>query len=246
MLLYLVRLILENKRRLNVGDLRDLYRSIGYQFKDESILKLALTHCSVSGCYNNERLEFFGDSILSFVIAQVLYRRFEQAREGQLSRLRAELVSGATLAGVAKELALGDYLYLGPGELKSGGHRRGSILADAMEALIGALYIDAGMDVCETFIMRCFQSRLENLTISLPKDSKTRLQEFLQSRQLQLPGYEVVSVTGEPHAQIFNVVCLIPGQAVKGCGQGANRRAAEQAAAQELLIKLGVEVITAE
>lgn len=218
-----------------------LERRIGYSFNDESLLKLALTHRSV-GAKNNERLEFLGDSILNFVIAEDLYRRFPKAREGQLSRLRAQLVKGVTLAEIAKEFGLGDYLLLGSGELKSGGFRRESILADAVESIIGAIFNDTGFEAAKERILYWYNSRLESLTLQdTQKDPKTRLQEFLQSRQQALPAYEVVTVEGEAHAQTFYVECHIDMLKQTSKGSGSSRRIAEQKAAKVALTSLGLE-----
>ncbi|SFX62402.1 ribonuclease III [Marinospirillum alkaliphilum] len=218
-----------------------LIRALGHPFSDTRLLELALTHRS-HGNNNNERLEFLGDSIVNFVIAEDLYHRFPQAREGQLSRLRARQVKGATLAEVAREFALGDYLRLGSGELKSGGYRRESILADALEAVIGAIYLDAGMDAARERVLAWFAPRLEGMTLSdTQKDPKTRLQEYLQSRQQPLPRYEVISVEGEAHAQVFTVECMIDQLDYRPLGIGASRRFAEQEAAEKALQALEVK-----
>lgn len=218
-----------------------LERQLGHTFKDQELLLLALTHRSFAG-RNNERLEFLGDSILNFVAAEALFERFPQAREGQLSRLRSRLVKGETLAVLARGFSLGDYLRLGSGELKSGGYRRESILADAVEALIGAIYFDAGMDVARQRILAWLETELSGLTlVDTNKDPKTRLQEFLQSRAHELPRYEVVSIEGEPHCRTFSVECHVAQLSEKTHGQGASRRIAEQVAAAAALIALGVE-----
>jgi ribonuclease-3 len=218
-----------------------LERRIGYSFNDDELLTLALTHRSV-GANNNERLEFLGDSILNFVIAEALYRQFPKAREGQLSRLRAQLVKGVTLAEIAIEFGLGDYLLLGSGELKSGGFRRESILADAVESIIGAIFNDTGFEASKERILHWYNSRLESLSLQdNQKDPKTRLQEFLQSRQQELPKYEVVSVEGEAHAQTFFVECVIGMLKQKSEGQGNSRRIAEQQSARQALTALGLE-----
>lgn len=218
-----------------------LQRRLGYTFRNDELLLLALTHRSFGG-RNNERLEFLGDSILNMVIAEYLYQHFGAAREGQLSRLRARLVKGVTLAELAREFELGDYLRLGSGELKSGGYRRDSILADALESIIGAIYLDSDFATCRGQVLAWFSARLEALSIEdTQKDPKTRLQEFLQARQLQLPRYEVVSVEGEAHAQTFLVECVVPSLDASTSGQGGSRRVAEQQAAQAALKALGVE-----
>lgn len=212
-----------------------LCRQIGYVFADLGLLELALTHRSYGG-KNNERLEFLGDSILNYVIAEELFHRFPKAKEGELSRLRASLVKGDTLAELAREFKLGDYLKLGPGELKSGGFRRDSILADAVEGIIGALYLDAGMDECRKYIIQWYQSRLESTSLKVvTKDPKTRLQEFLQGRKKALPQYEVVEIRGEPHDQTFLVECRIETFPDAILGKGNSRRIAEQKAASQAL-----------
>lgn len=225
----------------NKPDLARLQRRLGYEFRDPAHLQLALTHRSY-GSQNNERLEFLGDSILNMVIAERLYQTFQSAREGQLSRLRARLVKGVTLAEIAREFELGEFLSLGSGELKSGGFRRESILADAVESIIGAIYLDSGFDRCREMILAWFDERLERLSLQdTQKDPKTRLQEFLQSRQHPLPQYEVVSVEGEAHAQLFRVECAVPELQTRTIGNGGSRRLAEQQAAREALRVLGAE-----
>lgn len=222
-------------------DLDQLQRRLGYQFREPERLLLALTHRSF-GNQNNERLEFLGDSIVNMVIAEYLYHTFERAREGQLSRLRARMVKGVTLAEIGREFDLGQYLRLGSGELKSGGFRRDSILADAVESIIGAIYLDSDFDTCRTQVLRWFDQRLQNLNIQdTQKDPKTRLQEYLQSRQYPLPQYEVISVEGEAHAQTFHVACALPSLDRTTTGVGSSRRIAEQQAARSALRALGVE-----
>ncbi|CAN7639090.1 ribonuclease III [Aquipseudomonas alcaligenes] len=218
-----------------------LERQLGHTFQDQGLMTLALTHRSFAG-RNNERLEFLGDAILNFVAGEALYERFPQAREGQLSRLRARLVKGETLALLARGFELGEYLRLGSGELKSGGFRRESILADALEALIGAIYLDAGMERARERVLAWLHNELEGLTlVDTNKDPKTRLQEFLQSRACELPRYEVVDIQGEPHCRSFFVECEIALLNDKTRGQGASRRIAEQVAAAAALVALGVE-----
>ncbi len=222
-------------------NLSRLERKLGYSFKDQDLMILALTHRSFAG-RNNERLEFLGDAILNFVAGEALFERFPQAREGQLSRLRARLVKGETLAVLARGFELGEYLRLGSGELKSGGFRRESILADALEALIGAIYLDAGMDAARARVLDWLSGELDGLTlIDTNKDPKTRLQEFLQSRACELPRYEVVDIQGEPHCRTFMVECQVALLNEKTLGQGGSRRIAEQVAAAAALIALGVE-----
>lgn len=218
-----------------------LQRALGYRFSAEEKLRVALTHRSV-GRDNNERLEFLGDAILSFVISEELYRRFPEADEGRLSRMRATLVRGDTLAAIARELSLGDYLHLGQGEMKSGGFRRDSILADTFEALLGAIFFDAGIEAARTFVLQHLESRIAEVAPGTTlKDPKTRLQEFLQSRRRPLPSYEVTSVGGEDHAQTFRVECRVEGMADPLFGEGTSRRKAEQMAAEEALKRLGYE-----
>lgn len=226
---------------INQPDLDRLQRRIGYTFRDPEQLVLALTHRSF-GNNNNERLEFLGDSLVNMIIAEHLYHHFERAREGQLSRLRARMVKGVTLAEIGREFELGQYLRLGSGEKKSGGFRRDSILADAVESIIGAIYLDSDFDTCRERVLDWFDRRLERLDIQdTQKDPKTRLQEYLQSRQFPLPRYEVISVDGEAHAQTFHVSCALPSLDRKTTGVGSSRRIAEQQAARAALKQLGVE-----
>ncbi|WP_206045352.1 ribonuclease III [Oceanicoccus sagamiensis] len=209
-----------------------LIRRLGHSFTDTSLVDLALTHRSV-GAKNNERLEFLGDSIVNYLMAEALFKQFPDCREGDLSRMRAQLVKGKTLAEIALEFELGDFLRLGPGEMKSGGHRRESILADAVEALIGAMYLDGGMDVCREHVGRWYQSRLASMTVQgTVKDAKTRLQELLQSRKQSLPRYELVTTTGSDHQQQFTVECQIEHLQQGFQGVASNRREAEQIAAK--------------
>ena len=223
------------------ASLARLERQLGYTFKDQELMILALTHRSFAG-RNNERLEFLGDAILNFVAGEALFQRFPLAREGQLSRLRARLVKGETLAILARGFDLGEYLQLGSGELKSGGFRRESILADALEALIGAIYLDAGMDVARERVLAWLTHELEGLTlVDTNKDPKTRLQEFLQSRGCELPAYDVVDIQGDPHCRSFIVECRVSLLKENTQGQGASRRIAEQVAAAAALQALGVE-----
>ena len=212
-----------------------LQRSLGYHFRDQQLLDLALTHRSAGG-RNNERLEFLGDSILNHVIAEALFERFPSAREGELSRMRASLVKGDTLAEVARELNLGDSLILGSGERKSGGHRRGSILADALEAVVGAILLDADVPQCRERLLCWFESRLEALSqVKVEKDAKTRLQEYLQGRRSPLPDYQLLDVQGEAHQQLFRVACRLDQPPMLAEGTGSSRQRAEQAAASEAL-----------
>ena len=213
-----------------------LQRNLGYSFKDVSRLEKALTHRS-KGSENNERLEFLGDAILGFVVAETLFSRFNQATEGQLSRFRASLVKKETLADLARGFSLGDFLVLGAGELKSGGFRRDSILADTMEAIIGAMYLDGGIEDTRALIENSLKNRLDKLSLAGAdtKDPKTCLQEYLQSRHLALPKYEVVATYGDEHNQSFEVNCVVTGLDKPVKGAGTSRRRAEQAAAQKTL-----------
>ncbi len=207
-------------------------RKIGYVFNSRDLLKQALTHRS-HGASHNERLEFLGDSILNCIIAHALYERFLDVREGDLSRLRANLVRQETLAEIAQGLGLGDQLRLGEGELKSGGFRRPSILADGLEALFGAVFIDGGFVRARETVLRLFEPYLSNLDPRHSgKDAKTSLQEFLQGRRLALPQYQLLSTRGEAHAQEFEVECQIPELGIAATGCGPSRRAAEQEAAR--------------
>lgn len=216
-----------------------LSQRLGYQFNDAALLQQALTHRSFSR-KNNERLEFLGDAILNCTIAQQLYNRFPKAKEGQLSRLRAHLVKGETLAELGREFELGECLRLGSGELKSGGFRRDSILADAVEAIIGAISLDHSLEAAQNVIVHWFDHRLQELNLSDNiKDSKTRLQEFLQSKKAPLPHYSVREVTGEAHDQTFTVDCEVEGLEQPTVGAGNSRRIAEQEAARAALKALG-------
>ncbi len=208
---------------------------LDYTFTNENLLKQALTHCS-AGSENYERFEFLGDSILNFVIAHELFALFPKKTEGELSRLRAYLVKGECLAEIGAEIALGDFLYLGQGELKTGGFRRASILADAIEALIAAVFLDGGLDKSAALIKKLFASRLKKDALQNNiKDFKTVLQEYLQSKKRELPEYNLLKTEGNEHEQIFHVACSIRGFARATHGKGPNRRKAEQDAAEKML-----------
>jgi ribonuclease III len=208
---------------------------LGYEPRDPALFAAALTHRSASGP-NNERLEFLGDAVLNLIVAERLYLEFPGADEGDLSRLRARIVSGEPLAEAAQELALGDALQLGSGELKTGGFRRQSILSDAFEAVCGALYLDGGLEIARRFITSCFDSRIAELpSPESLKDSKTRLQELLQARGTALPRYTVEHIEGEPHAQTFWVSCEVRELSIVKHGSGSTRRRAEQEAAERVL-----------
>jgi ribonuclease-3 len=215
--------------------LQRLEQVLGYPFADRELLQLALTHRSC-GSSNNERLEFLGDSVLNHIVAEALFRQFPDAHEGEMSRMRASLVQGQTLAEVARELGLGEYLRLGSGEMKSGGHRRASILADTLESILGAILIDADIESCRSRVLTWFESRLERVSPERTgKDAKTALQERLQGRGRQLPSYELTGTEGEDHCQQFIVSCEVPDLVQKFEGRGSSRRKAEQAAAQAAL-----------
>lgn len=217
--------------------MKRLERRIGYQFRDRKLLERALSHRS-TGASNNERLEFLGDAILGFEVADRLYHLVDEADEGQLSRMRAHLVKRETLADIARELQLGDLLRLGAGELRSGGQSRDSILADAVEAIIAAVYLDGGIDEARAMVRHLLGERLSAPRPEIQcKDSKTHLQEHLQALGKPLPRYEVVSISGEQHEQTFRVICTT-GLAPDTVGEGGSRRKAEQNAARAMLERL--------
>jgi ribonuclease-3 len=216
-----------------------LQRALGYRCRDEALIEAALTHRSAVKTYNNERLEFLGDSVLNFIVADMLYRAQPKADEGELSRLRATLVKGQTLAEVATSLGLGDHLKLGSGERRAGGFRRESILADALEAVLGAVYLDGGFQAAQEVIERVFEPLLARLPEAAElKDPKTRLQEYLQGKGLALPVYRVVKIDGEAHLQSFTVSCAVKGLGLEETGEGLNRRKAEQEAAAKMMVRL--------
>lgn len=221
------------------SEVATLCKQLGYQFKNPELLEDALSHRSFRGNKNNERLEYLGDAALNFVIAAALFRQNRRAREGELSRLRANLVRGETLTDLAQEFELGKYLRLGAGELKTGGAQRKSILADGMEAVVGAIYLDGGFPACEKCILRWYETRLENVeTLPDLKDPKTRLQEYLQARKFPLPIYTVLILEGPAHQQLFKVECQLHGLPNKTVGMGSSRRRAEQEAAEKILAEL--------
>ncbi|MEJ2601795.1 MAG: ribonuclease III [Gammaproteobacteria bacterium] len=213
-------------------------QTFGYRFSDRSLLERALTHRSAAG-RNNERLEFLGDAVLDCVVSDMLLSLRPASEEGELSRLRSRLVRDRALAGIAQDHGLGAHLKLGSGEMKSGGHRRDSILADALEALVGAIFRDGGYAAADRVVREIYGPRLDDLPEgdSL-KDPKTRLQEWLQARGLPLPEYELVSASGPAHRQVFEVRCRLPDPAREQLATGASRREAEQAAARSLLAVL--------
>jgi ribonuclease-3 len=213
----------------------ELTKKLNYTFRDTHYLKMALTHRSKGG-EHNERLEFLGDAVVNFVIAEILFQQFPRATEGELSRWRASLVNRDALADLAKEFDLGPHLLLGPGELRSGGSERQSILSCAMEAIIGAVYLDGGFAEVKDRIMAWYEPLLQSLSSAAShKDPKTLLQEYLQSRRLALPVYTVEAIEGEAHQQLFTVSCQIDGVDEKTFGKGTSRRRAEQDAAQSML-----------
>jgi ribonuclease-3 len=212
-----------------------LSKKLGYTFNNNDLLLQALTHRSAKGIHN-ERLEFLGDSILGFVIAEVLYQQFPSHDEGDLTRMRSTLVRGVTLAEIGRGFNLGEYLILGPGELKSGGHRRDSILEDAVEAIIGAVYLDSDNDTAKALVLSWFAERLDIIKPgNEQKDPKTRLQEYLQARKIALPLYEVIHTSGQSHNQQFTVRCTTQVINTEVITNGTSRRKAEQAAAQQVL-----------
>jgi ribonuclease-3 len=218
--------------------LDSLQKRIGYQFTKPALLMQALTHRSFA-TINNERLEFLGDGALNFIVAHQLYTRFQNIPEGDLSRLRAQLVKESSLFEIALSLALGDFLKLGEGELKSAGWRRPSILSDAMEAIIGATYLDGGFDAAEALVLRLYADKLMTIDPkAINKDAKSQLQEYLQSKKIDLPDYQVVSIKGEAHAQSFTVECHIEKLSISTAGKGTSRRNAEQQAAELALEKI--------
>jgi ribonuclease-3 len=221
------------------GKLALLEQTLGYSWQSRELLELALTHKSC-GVRNNERLEFLGDSILNHIIAEALFSHFQNASEGELSRMRASLVRGETLAEVAREKELGSFVKLGSGEMKSGGHRRDSILADTLEAVIGSILLDADIECCRTHVLGWFSSRLQHVSPQTSgKDPKTRLQEYLQGRGKTLPTYTLVRTEGEDHCQQFTVACQLLESPLAREGSGGSLRKAEQAAALATLEEFG-------
>lgn len=221
-----------NLNGLFMNALPVLQTRIGYDFTQPAFLQQALTHRSFSAT-NNERLEFLGDSVLNFIIAHQLFNLFPHSPEGDLSRLRAKLVREASLAEIAADLHLGDALKLGEGEMKSAGWRRPSILADALEAIIGAVYLDGGFDAAQQVVALLYRDKLHTIDpTSIDKDAKSQLQEYLQSKKMDLPEYQVISIEGEAHAQTFTVQCFIKKLMLTTTGVGTSRRVAEQQAAK--------------
>ena len=224
-----------------MNPLDKLQRKIDYQFNDITLLKQALTHRSAAAKHN-ERLEFLGDAILNLAIAQALYHQFPHCNEGELSRMRATLVREPTLAVLARRFELGDYIALGHGELKSGGFRRESILADCVEAIIGAISLDSSLTHATQTVQQWYATLLLEIKPGEnQKDAKTRLQEYLQGRRLALPTYHVTDIKGEAHSQIFTVECHVPNIDHVFTGRGSSRRKAEQAAAEQILTTLEIK-----
>ncbi|MGR9051161.1 MAG: ribonuclease III [Gammaproteobacteria bacterium] len=221
-----------------IRDPQMLCTKLGLEFNNPQLFATALTHRSM-GPNNNERLEFLGDSILGFVVAERLHEMFPEASEGVLSRLRAALVNQSALADLARKHNIGDYLILGSGELKSGGFRRDSILSDALEAIIGALFKDQGIETCRQWVLEMFKNKFEDLSLdNWQKDPKTRLQELLQSKKLDLPEYTLITMSGLPHEQTFKVKCSIALTDKHVIGIGGSRKKAEQDAAEQMLLIL--------
>jgi ribonuclease-3 len=218
-----------------VNKLENLQQSLAYQFSNPDLAQLALTHRSANAAHN-ERLEFLGDSLLGFIVAETLFTLNPQASEGELSRMRSALVNKNALAAAARSLGIGEYLQLGTGEAKSGGSDRDSILADAVEALIAAIYLDGGIDPCTTFVKKISESKLAIDAVAIEKkDAKTRLQEFLQAQGKSLPKYEVVKISGAAHEQVFHVSCRLEPLGTESEGSGTSKREAEQQAATKIL-----------
>jgi len=229
---------MSNKNQTNSITINRLSKRIGYDFTKPELLIQALTHRSAKG-QHNERLEFLGDSILGFVIAEALFEKFPKHDEGDLTRMRSSLVKGVTLAEIGRDFNLGEHLILGPGELKSGGHRRESILEDAIEAIIGAVYLDSDICRCKQLILTWFAQRLQIIKPgNEQKDPKTRLQEYLQGRKIPLPVYDVIDTSGQSHNQQFTVRCITEVIDTEVVAKGTSRRKAEQSAAQQVLVLL--------
>ena len=222
---------------MSASKLSSLEANLQYKFINQDLLDTALRHRSV-GKISNERLEFLGDAVLNLIIAAELYNKYPNLREGQLSRLRSNLVRKETLAELAKGFAIGDFLYLGVGEKKTGGSGRASILADALEAIIGAIYLDSNINVCQQVILNWYTDRLTDLVSTSQKDPKTILQEYVQAHKLPLPAYEVVATEGKVHKQIFHIACKVAGLDIAAQGQGLSKQEAEQNAAKEFLEQL--------
>lgn len=213
--------------------------ALGHAFSDAHLLEQALTHRS-AGRRNNERLEFLGDALVNLIVAEFIYEQYPRASEGDMTRLRASLVSGSALADLARMAEVGDLVRLGPGELKTGGFRRESILADTFEALVAAIFLDAGWATCRSVVRAQFAARIVDGDAMASKDAKTSLQEVLQARGMALPVYDLVSSTGEEHAKVFEVSCTVASLGLNASGTGLSRRAAEQMAAEQVLAAVQV------
>ena len=212
----------------------------GHQFKNPDLLRQALRHRSI-GVPHNERMEFLGDALVNLIVAEALHQRWPKADEGALTRARASLVRQSSLATIARRLGLGELIQFGPGELKSGGHRRDSILADGLEAIVAAVHLDAGFEACRALVLPWFEPMLDELPVGkVEKDPKTRLQEWLQARQLSRPEYTLMSTSGEEHARTFSVRCRTEDPPLDAEAEGGSLRAAEQAAAELVLAKIEV------
>jgi ribonuclease-3 len=218
-------------------NLEPLFEKLGHHFQNPALLIQALSHRSLSRT-NNERLEFLGDAVIGFIMASEVYEQQPEAKEGELSRLRSSLVNGDALALIAKNLEIDQYLLLGGGEIRSGGKERGSILADALEAVVGAIYLDAGIDACRRCVLGWYDAKTDLSALVSEKDAKSKLQEWAQSQKLPLPAYHI-ETTGEAHAQTFTATCSIQGSNYTASGTSNSRKRAEQAAAEEFLTLLG-------
>lgn len=226
---------------MNVFDEHRLNKVLGYCFRNKNLLLQALTHRSFEGALNNERLEFLGDSVLNFVIAEAVFRKFPEASEGELTRLRAALVKGETLAIMGKKMGLGEVLRLGLGELNTGGFRRSSTLEDALEALIGAIFLDSDLETTKNLLLHWFSEHLKLINPgTVVRDAKSRLQEWLQAKNLPLPVYEILQERGPEHDKIFYVRCSINVLNLSAEGQGISKKLAEQMAAEALVQQLDV------
>ncbi len=223
-------------------NLNSIYRKLGYKFNDPDLLILALTHRSLSST-NNERLEFLGDSLINMIIAEALFKKFANDQEGKLSNLRSNLVKGETLTQICLELKLDEHLLLGAGEVKSGVAKRTSLLEDMLEAIVGAIYLDSNFETAKQCVLKWFAKRLEKIKITDGKDYKTRLQEYMQSKQQDLPEYSIVEITGKAHEQTFKVACKIAIFADKSfIGVAKSKKLAEQKAAREALEEIGISI----
>ncbi len=214
-----------------------LEQNLGYNFQDKELLQTALRHRSM-GTGSNERMEFLGDSVLNFIVTQELFQRFPKLREGELSRLRASLVRKETLASISRELQVGDHLLLGVGEKKSGGYRRDSIIADALEAIIAAIFLDSDLKTCQERVLHWYGDKWQSLDSRALKDPKSRLQELAQARKLPLPQYEIVEEKGDDHEKMFVVACKVDGLDITATGSGTSKQIAEQEAAVKFLEQL--------